>query len=296
MSSYAASKFGVTGLTKVAAIEMGPLGVRVNSIHPGVIETPMVRTAPEGVRQRLAEIMARQPLARMGTAEEIAQLALFLASDESSYCTRRRVRLRRRPPRRPLPRPLAVTAQKSRKQSGGQGPQSALRECWTASGALGGAGRSPGVGVPAVLVHEGDGAGGRPPRRRARARPGRPGARRRVRARPPRPRAGPAGDRRARHRHQPDLRRPRHRCRAAGSDVRAARRPGAGLRGRVRRRDLPLSGRVRGDDRRPATTTAVLGGDRPGGAARRRGRAQRVQRLLLRALPRGRRRSTPTPV
>jgi 3alpha(or 20beta)-hydroxysteroid dehydrogenase len=87
MSSYTASKFGVTGLTKVAAIEMGPLGVRVNSIHPGVIETPMVAAAPPEVRDRLARMMERQPLARMGSAEEVARLALFLASDESSYCT-----------------------------------------------------------------------------------------------------------------------------------------------------------------------------------------------------------------
>jgi 3alpha(or 20beta)-hydroxysteroid dehydrogenase len=87
MSSYSASKFAVTGLTKVAAIELGPHGVRVNSMHPGVIETSMVAAAPEAVRERLAALMAHQPLARMGTAGEIAKLALFLASDDSSYCT-----------------------------------------------------------------------------------------------------------------------------------------------------------------------------------------------------------------
>ena len=64
--------------------------------------------------------------------------------------------------------------------------------------------RPPRVGVPAVLVHQGDGAGGRPRRRRARAAAGDAGARRRVRARAPRPRAGPAGDRRPRHRHLAD--------------------------------------------------------------------------------------------
>jgi 3alpha(or 20beta)-hydroxysteroid dehydrogenase len=87
MSSYSASKFAVTGLTKVAAIELGPSGVRVNSIHPGVIETPMVAAAPVAVRERLDVLMGRQPLRRMGTADEIAKLALFLASDDSSYCT-----------------------------------------------------------------------------------------------------------------------------------------------------------------------------------------------------------------
>jgi 3alpha(or 20beta)-hydroxysteroid dehydrogenase len=87
MSSYAATKFAVTGLTKSAALELGPFGIRVNSIHPGVIATPMVRNAPEATQRRLDVLMARQPIARPGTAEEIAQLALFLASDESSYCT-----------------------------------------------------------------------------------------------------------------------------------------------------------------------------------------------------------------
>jgi 3alpha(or 20beta)-hydroxysteroid dehydrogenase len=87
MSSYAATKFAVTGLTKSAALELGSFGIRVNSIHPGVIATPMVRNAPESTQRRLEVLMARQPIPRPGTAEEIAQLALFLASDESSYCT-----------------------------------------------------------------------------------------------------------------------------------------------------------------------------------------------------------------
>jgi 3alpha(or 20beta)-hydroxysteroid dehydrogenase len=87
MSSYAATKFAVTGLTKSAALELGPFGIRVNSIHPGVIATPMVRNAPEATQRRLDVLMARQPIPRPGTADEIAQLALFLASDDSSYCT-----------------------------------------------------------------------------------------------------------------------------------------------------------------------------------------------------------------
>jgi 3alpha(or 20beta)-hydroxysteroid dehydrogenase len=87
MTSYAATKFAVTGMTKTAAIEMGPLGIRVNSIHPGIIDTPMVRAAPAEVHARLERVLARQPIPRMGRPEEVAYLALFLASDESSYCT-----------------------------------------------------------------------------------------------------------------------------------------------------------------------------------------------------------------
>ena len=87
MSSYAATKFAVTGITKSTALEFGGYGIRVNSIHPGVIATPMVRNAPEATQRRLEVLMARQPIARPGTAEEIAKLALFLASDDSSYCT-----------------------------------------------------------------------------------------------------------------------------------------------------------------------------------------------------------------
>jgi 3alpha(or 20beta)-hydroxysteroid dehydrogenase len=87
MASYAASKFGVTGLTRTAALELGRFGIRVNSIHPGVIASPMVDHAPPEVRERLDRLMAQQPIPRMGTPEEVASLALYLASDESSYCT-----------------------------------------------------------------------------------------------------------------------------------------------------------------------------------------------------------------
>ena len=87
MSSYAATKFAVTGITKSTALELGAFGIRVNSIHPGVIATPMVKAAPQATQRRLDVLMARQPIPRAGTAEEIAKLALFLASDDSSYCT-----------------------------------------------------------------------------------------------------------------------------------------------------------------------------------------------------------------
>jgi 3alpha(or 20beta)-hydroxysteroid dehydrogenase len=87
MSSYIASKFGVTGITRGAALENGPRGIRINSVHPGVIDSPMVANAPAEVQARLARLMARQPIQRTGRPEEVAYAVLFFASDESSYCT-----------------------------------------------------------------------------------------------------------------------------------------------------------------------------------------------------------------
>jgi 3alpha(or 20beta)-hydroxysteroid dehydrogenase len=87
MASYVASKFAVTGLTKAMALELGRFGIRVNSVHPGVIETPMLDAAPPDVRARLDRLMQQQPIARIGRAEEVANVVLFLASDEASYVT-----------------------------------------------------------------------------------------------------------------------------------------------------------------------------------------------------------------
>jgi 3alpha(or 20beta)-hydroxysteroid dehydrogenase len=89
LAAYSASKFGVRGLTKAAARELGQYGIRVNSIHPGAIMTAMV-TDPDIVAATAdsAESFFRAlPLNRIGRAEEVPGLVVFLASDESGYCT-----------------------------------------------------------------------------------------------------------------------------------------------------------------------------------------------------------------
>jgi 3alpha(or 20beta)-hydroxysteroid dehydrogenase len=84
MGAYAASKWGVRGLSKVAAMELGLHGIRVNSIHPGGINTMMGN--PGGLRgAELNQPYQRQPIQRIGEPEEIARTCLFLASDEASY-------------------------------------------------------------------------------------------------------------------------------------------------------------------------------------------------------------------
>jgi 3alpha(or 20beta)-hydroxysteroid dehydrogenase len=87
MTSYAASKHAVTGMTRSAALELGALGIRVNSVHPGYINSPMTQGASPEVQARFDRLMAMQPIPRMGEPEEVASLVLFLASDEASYIT-----------------------------------------------------------------------------------------------------------------------------------------------------------------------------------------------------------------
>jgi 3alpha(or 20beta)-hydroxysteroid dehydrogenase len=89
--SYTATKWAVRGMTKTAAMELGPLGIRVNSIHPGGVDTDMIRpenlgslaATPNALDDRFSDL----PLRRVGQPIEIARLALFLASDDSSYST-----------------------------------------------------------------------------------------------------------------------------------------------------------------------------------------------------------------
>lgn len=86
LTAYTASKFAVRGMTKAAAVELGRHGIRVNSVHPGFIDTPMTRAQGlEGVD--VDALFKEVPLRRAGTPEDIANMVLFLASDESSYCT-----------------------------------------------------------------------------------------------------------------------------------------------------------------------------------------------------------------
>ena len=81
--AYGASKWAVRGMTKSAAVEFARKGVRVNSIHPGLIETPMADELGVG----LEKVARRTPLGRIAAADEVAKMALFLASDDSSYST-----------------------------------------------------------------------------------------------------------------------------------------------------------------------------------------------------------------
>ncbi|MEO6125998.1 MAG: SDR family oxidoreductase [Ilumatobacteraceae bacterium] len=83
-AGYTASKFGVRGLTKAAALDLGPLGIRVNAILPGVIRTPMVADVIDEHEDQLATGL---PLGRIGEPMDVAAAAVFLASNESQWIT-----------------------------------------------------------------------------------------------------------------------------------------------------------------------------------------------------------------
>ena len=83
-TAYHGSKGAVRLLTKAAAIQYGPEKIRVNSVHPGIINTEMIDIVPAKMRAGIGTVV---PLRREGTAEDVAKLVLFLASDDSSYCT-----------------------------------------------------------------------------------------------------------------------------------------------------------------------------------------------------------------
>lgn len=81
-AAYTASKWALRGLAKTACLELGPCGIRVNTIHPGYIETPMTDSAAPAFK---AANLAETPLGRTGTPNEVAPLVVFLLSDEAAY-------------------------------------------------------------------------------------------------------------------------------------------------------------------------------------------------------------------
>ena len=83
-ANYCASKAGLIGLTKAAALELAPRSITVNAVAPGFIETDMTENLPQDVREKYLE---RIPLGSLGTAEQIADVVAFLASDQAGYLT-----------------------------------------------------------------------------------------------------------------------------------------------------------------------------------------------------------------
>src|SRR5215471_384714 len=82
---YHASKHGVIGLTRSAALEYAPRGIRINAICPGTIDTPMVQDMLKGQSDAMAEIMKEQSIGRLGRAEEVAAAVLWLCSPAASF-------------------------------------------------------------------------------------------------------------------------------------------------------------------------------------------------------------------
>ncbi len=82
--AYVGTKWAVRGMTKTAALELASCNIRVNSVHPGLIDTPMLNSRARDDLERRAALI---PLKRMGTVDDVTNLVLFLLSDESAYMT-----------------------------------------------------------------------------------------------------------------------------------------------------------------------------------------------------------------
>jgi len=87
VTAYTASKTGVLGLTRALAVDLSPMGIRVNAIAPGFIETPMSRKAFNADAARKEKVISRTPMRKLGTPEDIAHAAVYLASDASKFIT-----------------------------------------------------------------------------------------------------------------------------------------------------------------------------------------------------------------
>jgi NAD(P)-dependent dehydrogenase (short-subunit alcohol dehydrogenase family) len=85
--AYTAAKHGVVGLTKVAALDYATKGIRVNAILPGVIDTPMMDVFSGGTDEGRAQMASLEPVGRMGTPAEMAEVVLWLGSDAASFVT-----------------------------------------------------------------------------------------------------------------------------------------------------------------------------------------------------------------
>jgi NAD(P)-dependent dehydrogenase (short-subunit alcohol dehydrogenase family) len=83
-SAYVAAKHGIVGLTKAAALEYATKGIRVNSVGPAYIDTPLLRTMPEDAYNALVD---QHPIGRLGKSEEVAELVIWLSSDKASFVT-----------------------------------------------------------------------------------------------------------------------------------------------------------------------------------------------------------------
>jgi glucose 1-dehydrogenase len=87
MAAYVASKGGLLALTRAAALELAPDGIRVNALLPGAVDTPMMRAGAARFEEGIDHIGSRTPLGRVGQADEIARSLLFLAGPDASYVT-----------------------------------------------------------------------------------------------------------------------------------------------------------------------------------------------------------------